>query len=122
MGKYTQLGSPGFWSGSPVVGEVVNLGAGLGTDPEFSPEPALSFQPVRTGLIAPGVVCPCVQTLGLNAEGLGVWTPVSLREEGLGVWIPGSKGGGAGGPDSGLTEAARGVLTQSEGAGGRAEV
>ena len=108
-GKHTQLGSPGFWSGSPVVGEAVSMGAGLGTDPEFSPEPALSFQPVRTGLIAPGVVCPSVQTPGLNGEGLG-------------DWIPGSKGGGAGGPDSGLTEAAGGVLTQSEGAGGRAEV
>lgn len=59
---------------------------------------------------------------GSEGEGLGVWTPVSLREEGLVVWIPGSKGGGARGPDSGLTEAAGGVLTQSEGAGGRAEV
>ena len=71
-GKHTQLGSPGFWSGSPVVGEEANLGTGLGTDPEFSPEPALSFQPGRMGLIAPGVVCPRVQIWSLNGEGLGV--------------------------------------------------
>lgn len=83
-----------------MVGEAVNLGAGLGTDPEFFPEPALSFQPVRTGLIAPGVVCACVQTPGLNGEGLGVWTPVSLREEGLGSGSPG------------LREEGPGVLTQ----------
>lgn len=59
-GEHTQLGSPGFWSGSPVVGEEANLGTGLGTDPEFSPEPALSFQPVRMGLIALGVSRPGV--------------------------------------------------------------
>lgn len=92
-GNHTQLGSPGFWSSSPVVGKEADLGTGLGADPEFSPEPALSSQPGRMGLIAPGVACPRVQIWSLNGEGLGFWTSVFLREEGLGVWIPGSKGG-----------------------------